>query len=646
MSAKLVRQVKAAFRVSTPIVQINTTDQEQTLQAIVKELCDGTTVVQWDFVRGFRARNKFSADFVRNLVGGDDESIGNPVIALEKMLDELPKKAVVFLINAHLWLDQEPVRQAIWNIRDAFKRSRRMLVLLCPDHTLPSELAGDVVVLDEPLPERSELDGLVRTLCGAAKVEVDDATVERAVEAIQGLPAFQAEQVVAMSLSRDGLDIDALWDRKRKQIEQTPGLSVNREGVTFEDIGGVSEIKEYVARIMAGKSKPGAVVFLDEIEKMLGGAQGDTSGVTQDQLGSLLSYMEDNSATGLIFVGPPGCLSGDTEVLYRRGKRNSSRRLSLQKLHAKFNGLPVAGSARGEATPWHKECDTYLQSYDHGTGRVFYNRIVSVLSSGVKPCYEVSLSSGERLVATGDHPVLTPDGFVRVDELSPGSVVVCRGSMKARKTGHCAPRAERMTVRNLKYYSSGCVDAVTDPRSGKTYQYRRQTRARLVFEAKMNGLSYAEYVTALRTDPQAVSLQTLCDGIELHHKNGNAMDDRFDNLQPLTKAEHTVEHDPLSRFNVEYTDTAIVESVNSAGDRETYDVQMASPANNFCTAGGVFVHNTAKSVVAKAAGNSGGVPTIALDLGGAKGSLVGQSEQQLRTALKVISAAAGVEAAI
>lgn len=306
MSKKLVQQVKSAFRVSTPIVQINTTDQEQTLQGIVKELCEGTTVVQWDFVRGFRARNKFSADFVRNLVGSDDESVGNPVIALEKVLDELPKKGVVFLINAHLWLDQEPVRQAIWNLREAFKRSRRMLVLLCPDHKPSAELAGDVVVLDEPLPERSELEELVRTLCGAANVEIDDATVERAVEAIQGLPAFQAEQVVAMSLSRDGLDIDALWDRKRKQIEQTPGLSVNREGVTFEQIGGVSEIKDYVRRIMAGKSKPGAVVFLDEIEKMLGGAQGDTSGVTQDQLGSLLSYMQDNYATGLIFVGPPG----------------------------------------------------------------------------------------------------------------------------------------------------------------------------------------------------------------------------------------------------------------------------------------------------------------------------------------------------
>jgi SpoVK/Ycf46/Vps4 family AAA+-type ATPase len=46
----------------------------------------------------------------------------------------------------------------------------------------------------------------------------------------------------------------------------------------------------------------------------------------------------------------------------------------------------------------------------------------------------------------------------------------------------------------------------------------------------------------------------------------------------------------------------------------------------------------AKSAIAKATGNEGGIPTIALDLGGMKGSLVGESEARLRGALKVIDA--------
>jgi AAA+ superfamily predicted ATPase len=56
--------------------------------------------------------------------------------------------------------------------------------------------------------------------------------------------------------------------------------------------------------------------------------------------------------------------------------------------------------------------------------------------------------------------------------------------------------------------------------------------------------------------------------------------------------------------------------------------------------GAIFIGppGSGKSQVAKAIGNEAGVPTIYLDLGAAKGSLVGLSEQNIRLALKVISA--------
>jgi hypothetical protein len=305
MSQKLVDQVMAAFRVSTPLVAINTTDQEATMSQVTGSLSEDTTVVQWDFIRGLMSRNKFSLEKVKELRGNDDESVGNPLIALEKAHD-LPKKSVLFVINAHMWIDDAPVRQAIWNLRDQFKRSRRMLVLLAPDVRMAAEILGDTVVLDEPLPDKQQLEAIARSIFEAAKAEAKDDVIERVVEAVQGLPAFQAEQVIAMSMiPGNGVDEDAVWERKRKQIEQTPSLSVNREGVTFDDIGGVEEIKDYLRKIMHGKSKPNAVVMVDEIEKLFAG-QNDTSGVSQDQLGQLLCYMQDHNASGLIMVGPPG----------------------------------------------------------------------------------------------------------------------------------------------------------------------------------------------------------------------------------------------------------------------------------------------------------------------------------------------------
>lgn len=61
-----------------------------------------------------------------------------------------------------------------------------------------------------------------------------------------------------------------------------------------------------------------------------------------------------------------------------------------------------------------------------------------------------------------------------------------------------------------------------------------------------------------------------------------------------------------------------------------------------CT-GLIFVGppGASKSMVAKAIGNENEIPTISLDIGGMKGSLVGQSEKNLREALKVIVAVSG-----
>jgi hypothetical protein len=230
---------------------------------------------------------------------------GNPVEALTAA-GKLPQNALVFMLNAQRYVDNEAVVQAVWNLRDLYKANFRTLAMLCPAITLPPELAQDVLVLDEALPDEEELARIVRETHAAAQLpDPEDALVTKAVDALSGLAAFPAEQAAAMSLTREGLSLDDLWERKRGMIEQTPGLSVWRGGETFADIGGVQNAKTFLSRVLRGSDPPRAVVFIDEIEKALGG-QGDTSGVSQSLLGTLLSWMQDNRATGVLCIGPPG----------------------------------------------------------------------------------------------------------------------------------------------------------------------------------------------------------------------------------------------------------------------------------------------------------------------------------------------------
>ncbi|MEQ8786549.1 MAG: AAA family ATPase [Pirellulaceae bacterium] len=292
----ILDKLKAARRVSVPIVGISTPDPAATVELIVTGINGDSPKLQWDSSAGMRPLNEEAAPCCFDAF--------DIVQACQGALS-LPEGAILIVHMTNRWLDNPLVLQAIWNVRDAFKENHRMLVLLGPDLELPAELKHDVVLLDEPLPGRDALREIVLRVYRDAALDDGDAPLDEAVDALQGLSAFQAEQVTAMSLTREGLDIDAVWELKRKQIEQTPGLSVWRGGERFDDIGGVSTVKDFIGRIVHGKAKPGAVVFIDEIEKMLAG-EGDLSGVSQDQLGAILSYMQDENAVGMIFVGPPG----------------------------------------------------------------------------------------------------------------------------------------------------------------------------------------------------------------------------------------------------------------------------------------------------------------------------------------------------
>lgn len=298
-----IRSFRAARRVSTPIIAVQTPDPAATIRDIAKTT-NGAAIISWDIVCGIRSFNDVGEAVVQNL--SEPAMITNPTEALLSAVG-FPSKTVFFFYNAQLFLDNASVLQGIWNLRDQYKQDQRTIVLLTPTVKLPAELAQDVLVLDEPLPTSEELCGIVKLTFKNAELEPPEpAQLEKAVEALSGLSAFTAEQATAMSLTKEGLDLPNLWERKRQTIEQAPGLSVWRGGETFDDIGGVENAKTFLRKVVSGNAPPNTILFIDEIEKALAGAGGDLSGTSQEMLGTLLSWMQDNAVTGIIAIGPPG----------------------------------------------------------------------------------------------------------------------------------------------------------------------------------------------------------------------------------------------------------------------------------------------------------------------------------------------------
>ena len=304
-------KLRHARRVSCPLVAINTPDPGSTVRTVAATFGQNgkaVPIVQWDVCRGVLPVNEAGREVARLTGDGDDDvTIGQPAMLFAKASD-FPAETIVLVHNSQAFMDSPVVVQGIWNLRDLFKSDNRMLVLLARDHQLPPLLSGgDVVVLDEALPDEAELTAIVQE-CDASRGKplLDKVAQAAAVEAVKGLNAFAAEQAVAMSLRKEGIDMDHLWSSKVAEVEQTKGLSVHRGGATFKDLGGLEPLKDYLGAIMNGRKRIKLVVWLDEVEKTGLAARGDTSGVNQDQEGTLLQHLQDTEAYGVMLLGVPG----------------------------------------------------------------------------------------------------------------------------------------------------------------------------------------------------------------------------------------------------------------------------------------------------------------------------------------------------
>lgn len=308
-----------ARRVSTPLIAITTADPGSAAD-LIASIERESPVLQLDAARGLspysekpldvEARKKFS------LTQPQSTNLLQTVIMAQHALDE---RGVLIVFNGHMLLTDrfEGYRvmvQAVWNLRDHFKVDGRALVFIGCDFTPPPELASDICVLDDPLPDNQQLEAIVRRVYKEATDDIGDIPaptpdlINQAVEAVSGLATFPAEQVLSMSMRRTGLEIDPLWERKRQWIEMTPGLVPYRGTEVLEDLIGIDNVVDYVRELIDARAF-NAVVFIDEMDKAMAGGMADhvgDSGVARDQVGQVLTYINDTKSLGIMLAGVNG----------------------------------------------------------------------------------------------------------------------------------------------------------------------------------------------------------------------------------------------------------------------------------------------------------------------------------------------------
>lgn len=314
----MYRKLKKAFKISAPLVFVDTVDGlalESMLPSVLpqvtridKETTAETSIISWDVVSGLRAPPQGSASGASDVVVAMARSSGFKAFELNRpeevlrVATALPPGSVLVMHNLHRFLHITEVVQSLMNLRDKFKVDRRMVLVCGVSSEIPLELRQDSMHLLEPLPSQGELEESIEQL--VADVGIESGIVE-AAQACQGMSLFAAEQAVLMNVVDGVIDIPGIWSDKCDKINSVPGLKVS-VGRPYSEIAGLEQLKRFMSRIMEGSRPPSLVVWVDEIEKAIAGSKTDTSGVTQDQLGQLLHWMENTKASGCILAGAPG----------------------------------------------------------------------------------------------------------------------------------------------------------------------------------------------------------------------------------------------------------------------------------------------------------------------------------------------------
>lgn len=245
--ARCAADIGALLRARNPLIWLVTREEARAERVIFEAAASASyDVALWDCATG--------------LTRADGSNIAasatDPAQALAQVRDRTAR-CVYVMRDLPPWLRDPTVVRAVRSLcRDlpgAPRDNARAMVVVTPSAEVPAELQGHAIVIDLPLPDRSEVAALLDSAVAALPDDMQagaapNGTRDAAIDAAVGLSAEEAQSTFARSLiTTRRIDPKAVASEKRRVIARERVLEwFDPLPSGLDGVGGLEELKAWL----------------------------------------------------------------------------------------------------------------------------------------------------------------------------------------------------------------------------------------------------------------------------------------------------------------------------------------------------------------------------------------------------------------
>ncbi|MBK4732062.1 AAA family ATPase [Oxynema sp. CENA135] len=227
-----------------PLIYLVTSEEERAEQAIstIAQVKPQQRLFVWTVTHGIVEYGQPLNTTQHNTV--------SPEAAIEWVIRQREPGLYVFK-DLHPFIESPATTRWLRDAIASFKGTQKAIILMSPIQQVPIELEKEVIVLDFPLPNLSELNEVLsQRLEGSRNRRISTDTREKLLKAALGLTRDEAEKVYRKAQVTNGRltdsEVEIVLSEKKQLIRRNGILEYIEEDETLDSVGGLEELKRWL----------------------------------------------------------------------------------------------------------------------------------------------------------------------------------------------------------------------------------------------------------------------------------------------------------------------------------------------------------------------------------------------------------------